>query len=107
MTAKTTHHCNECGAELTAAQVALYSGMHLGATFVASGEPSMEWQSCGAKCAAAHLRRLADKVEAHEARWASKQAEVDANRKAFAVATAPGAPPFPAQGPERGVKKVV
>jgi len=103
MTAKTVHHCNDCGAELTPAQAGLYFGNHLGAAYVASGG-SFDWHSCDAACAAKHLRDLADKIEAHDAKHRAAQAEVDANRAAFAAATAPGAPPYRAESPKPPAK---
>lgn len=102
MTIKTRYHCNECASEISEAQAGLYSGVHTGATAQIAGEAF--WHSCGAACAAAHLRDLADKVEAHAAEWRAQQAALDANRAAFAAATAPGAPPVRGESPGIGTR---
>jgi hypothetical protein len=85
MTAKVTHHCNACGAVLSAEQAALYAGLHAGATGVAAG--GIDWHSCGAACAARHLRDVADKVEAFDAALEARKKEASDNRAAFAKAT--------------------
>ena len=95
MSARTTHHCNECGAALTPEQASLYAGIHIGAAHQAS-EGTHDWHSCSAACAAKHLRDLADKIEAHAEKHAAAKAAVEENRRRFAAATAPGAPPAPA-----------
>ena len=100
MTTKTTYRCNDCGSEISEAQAGLYSGVHTGATAQVAGEAF--WHSCGDACAARHLRDLADKVEAHGAEWRAKQAALEANRAAFAKATAPGAPPVRGEVPTLG-----
>ena len=103
MTARTTHHCNECGKPITTAQAALYAGLHMGATAVAHGG-EIDWHSCGAACAAAYLRAVAMSIEAHAAMHAAEQKKVDDNRAAFAKATQPGASPVRGEVPDSGTR---
>ena len=86
MTTHTRHHCNACGAEIPAGVAAVYSGIHLNNAATAN-DGTHEWHSCNATCAAAHLRAMASRIEAHGARIDAMQAEVDENRAAFAAAT--------------------
>lgn len=99
MSAKTTYTCDCCGEEISQEQASLYTGFHVGGTAAASGVSGV-WHACDAECASAHLRDVAEKVVAHEAKMKADAAAVAENRRAFAAATAPGAPPYKGEPPK-------
>lgn len=63
MSTRLSYRCDGCGEPVDEATAIQFAGIHAGQTTVASGGVHA-WHSCGAKCAAQHLRDLADKVEA-------------------------------------------
>lgn len=75
MSTRHHYHCDGCGDPVDEATAVQFMGVHAGQTTVASGGVHA-WHSCSWKCAAKHLRDLADAVEA-------RGAQLDAEREAY------------------------
>ena len=71
MTAAISYACNGCGRVIPAAEAIQFAGIWQGQATVASGGHH-DWHSCGAKCAARHLRDMADAIEKRGAALAGK-----------------------------------
>lgn len=75
MSTRLSYRCDGCGEPVDEASAIQFAGIHAGQTTVASGGVHA-WHSCSAKCAARHLRELADKVE-------SRGEELQREREAY------------------------
>jgi hypothetical protein len=75
MTIKNTYKCDGCGKDVPEVAAIQFMGVHSGQTTVASGGVH-SWHSCSSRCAARHLREVADAVE-------KRGAVLDAEKSAY------------------------